>query len=287
LELVSIKNRNFALIGYPLTHSMSPFIHKRLFTLSGIDESYRNIEIPPEQLDTQFHSLTMLRGFNVTIPHKTAIIPFLTELESKAALFESVNTVVCGDTLKGYNTDTEGFLRSLSHCSVPLSGRVLIAGAGGTARMFAFEAALHGCDTTICCRDQSIEKAKKLKTDVQSKLGGASISVLPESDIEGTYDLLLNSTPLGMYPNYIGRLPLKETILSRCAAVFDAVYNPEDTALLQLARANGARAVGGMRMLVLQAVAAHEIWNQTVFSQDDIETLIVDTNVELQRVFSK
>ena len=123
--------KKFALIGYPLGHSMSPLIHRELFKLNDIYAGYELIEINPEYFETQFDAMKSFDGFNVTIPHKISVIPHLKELSEKAALFGAVNTVKNDDgNLTGYNTDCIGFLRALDMADITLSGKVLVCGCG-------------------------------------------------------------------------------------------------------------------------------------------------------------
>ncbi|MBR3148897.1 MAG: shikimate dehydrogenase, partial [Eubacterium sp.] len=157
-----MSRKEFALIGYPLGHSKSPEIHSKLFESAGIEGEYSCREIAPDKLEDAFSELRELDGYNVTIPHKTAIIPYLDKLDKRAALFGAVNTVknVKGKSV-GYNTDCEGFLRALKGADIKLKGRVLILGSGGVSRMFAFESVLAGADVTIAARNAASALAIK------------------------------------------------------------------------------------------------------------------------------
>ena len=120
---------HYALIGHPLGHSLSPQIHRALLAAAHLEGDYRLLDIAPEDLANRLPELQTLRGFNVTIPHKQAVLSAMVELDEKAALFGAVNTVaVRGGKLYGYNTDCYGFLRSLSAAGIPLAGRVLVLG---------------------------------------------------------------------------------------------------------------------------------------------------------------
>ena len=123
----------FAVIGHPLGHSMSPFIHRRLFSLLGVDATYAMQDIAPENLATELPALlAKTRGVNVTIPHKQAVIPLMTRLEGRAQIYQSVNTIaVTPDGAVGYNTDADGFRHALQEGGAPLSGRVALLGCGG------------------------------------------------------------------------------------------------------------------------------------------------------------
>lgn len=274
-------SREFCLIGHPLGHSMSGYIHGELFRLSGKDADYRLWDIAPEELPGKRDELRRLSGFNVTIPHKIAVIGLLDRLDGKAGLYRSVNTVRCGEECVGYNTDADGFLRALEAAGTPLGGRVVLCGAGGAARMMAFEAALARSELTIAVREADVVAAQKLRREISERLGEEP-SVCRLNEVGGPIDLLINATPVGMYPNN-GAMPVEEAALENCRAVFDAVYNPGETLLMQTARRKGAKVSGGMTMLVWQAVVAHEIWDDVSYPIEEIEALISRTNVEMRR----
>lgn len=273
--------KSFALIGYPLGHSMSPVIHRELMSISKTEGGYELIEIAPENLKDKVNELKKLNGFNVTIPHKINIIPFLDKVDDRAALFGAVNTVKCSEAVTGYNTDCFGFLRALEMADIPLSGNVLLCGAGGVARMFAFECILADCNLTIAAREQDIPAAEKIKSEINEKLG-KDASVIKISDVADGYDLIINGTPLGMHPN-INTCVLSEEIIAKSKAVFDAVYNPEETLFIKYAKNNGLKYSNGLPMLVWQAAVAEEIWLNTKFTFEDIEKVIKITQKELNK----
>lgn len=282
----------FAVIGHPIGHTMSPFIHKRLFALSGHAPEYVVLDVPsiPEKIGI----LREKDGFNITIPHKSAILPYLDEIDEKAALFGSVNTVKAENgRLCGYTTDGVGCYKALRRFALDFDGALLILGRGGAARAIAFEAVLTAEKPQIdfACRGESMEKAAELCAELsalcekQGKVGTfrvLSYEALAAED-KG-YDLVLNTTSVGMYPK-TGVSVVGAEVLKRCKAAFDAVYNPGETEFLRLAKENGLVTVGGMGMLVCQAVAAHEIWYGAVFEDGDIERLIADAEAETERVF--
>lgn len=266
--------KRFALIGYPLGHSISPFIHGELSKLTGTVCSYRLIEIEKEKFgEFVKNELKSLDGFNVTIPYKTEIIPFLDELSPRAEIFGSVNTVSVKDgKMTGYNTDSIGFARTLGGAGIDLKGDVLVLGCGGVSRMFAFDSLIAGANVTFGIRKESFEKAKKLSKEIEDKLKcGVQIKTLNE--INSSYDLILNGTPVGMFPN-TEECPLGEDVIKKSSAVFDAIYNPLETKLLRTARENHIKNENGLPMLVWQAAAAEEIWNDTEYSAEDISEVI-------------
>ena len=276
-----MNEKKYGLIGYPLGHSMSAIIHKELFKISSINADYQLMEVKSQELESDFKSkLKNLNGFNITIPHKIDIIPFLDEFSQKAELFGSVNTVaVREEKAIGYNTDCEGFLRALKYANIELGGNVLICGSGGVSRMFAFESILAGADLTIAVRESSLKAANKIKEEIQQKLL-KDCKVIFLTEAKGNYDLIINGTPIGMYPN-INSCPLDETAIKSSKAVFDAVYNPIDTMFTRYAREGGLQYSNGLSMLVWQAAIAEEIWNNIKFSKEDIERVMEITRKEL------
>ena len=277
-----MSERIFVVIGHPIGHTMSPFIHKRLFELAKESGDYRVIDVAPDELPVKIKMLNELCGYNITIPNKQAIIPYLDKLDAKAEMYGSVNTVKNGSVREGFTTDPYGFLKALEHAGIEFGGNVVILGSGGVARTFVYEAALAGCNITLAARN--INTADKLTEEVQEKVSGAVIKTcliteLDELDIMP--DLLINATPVGMHPNS-DAAPVSDRIISRSRSVFDAVYNPLETVFIKKAAANGSKALGGMSMLVWQAAAAHEIWDGTVYSNDDISQLIEDSAAELR-----
>ncbi|MCR4795531.1 MULTISPECIES: shikimate dehydrogenase family protein [Ruminococcus] len=265
----------FALIGHPLGHSMSPLIHEKLFALSGLsDSSYELIDIAPEDMANSRGLLEGLRGLNVTIPHKQAVIPLLNELAESALRYNSVNCINNDNgKLTGYNTDCDGFLRSAEN--LPIGGNVAILGCGGVGRMIAIEVARHGGNITLAVIPQDFKNAQLLMAEIMSKCSGASIKIVEISTLEGSFDLLINATPVGMYPK-TDACAVSDTVIENSGSVFDVIYNPIETLLMKKARALGKTAVGGASMLVYQAVKAHEIWYGGKFAAEDIAKIITD-----------
>ena len=275
----------YALIGHPLGHSMSPLIHKQLFALSGItDYSYELIDIVPEALSDSEGILRELKGFNITIPHKTAIIPMIGEMGESAVRYNSVNCVRNdGDKFIGYNTDCDGFLRSAE--LLPLGGKVLLIGCGGVGRMIAIEAALHGAELTIAVIPQDIQTAQLVMAEILSKCGEARVRICQVDQIEGNFDLMINATPVGMYPK-TENCAVPDSVIDNCLSFFDVIYNPNETLLMKKARERGKTAIGGAAMLVYQAVKAHELWYGGEFAAEDISAIIKQVEAEVDRMNS-
>lgn len=275
-------SKKYAVIGHPIGHTMSPFIHKRLFELSGIDAEYTVVDIEPENFERDYYNiLKKLDGYNITIPHKQRVIPFLDKIDDKAEMYGSVNTVANIDGVsKGYTTDPDGFLKALGYASIPLSGNVVILGCGGVARTMAYEALLKNAALKFAVREKSIGKAKALIEEIKTKLDNPDVSYCLIDELSEDITTLINATPVGMSPN-TDFMPVSEAVIKRCENVYDAIYNPLDTKLIKTARKNGANAESGMSMLVWQAVVAHYHWDKSDYDVKDIEKLCEDAAKEL------
>lgn len=269
-------NDNYALIGYPLGHSMSPQIHTRLFELAGIKAHYELKEIKPEELKNSYDYLKSLTGFNITIPHKIPIIDFCSELSEGAKRYGSVNCIKNenGKSI-GYNTDVLGFVKSIEQLGASLNSRVCLLGCGGVGRMMAIEAAHQGAELTMAVRTEDIPVAEGIKSEIEKALPQSKVNVINLQEMKGEYDLVINATPVGMYPK-TDFSPLAKEQLEGVKYLFDAIYNPTETLLSKYAKESGSKVSTGMAMLVLQAVAAHEIWNGSEYRQSDIEALIIE-----------
>ncbi|MCH5350223.1 MAG: shikimate dehydrogenase [Oscillospiraceae bacterium] len=272
----------YAVLGYPLKHTMSPPIHKRLFELEGKTAEYEICECPPEELTNRLDYLNSLGGYNITIPFKVDIIQHIDELDTSASRYNSVNCVVNRDGKKtGYNTDCYGFLRSLEAGGASLNGKVLQIGCGGVGRMMAIEAALHGADLTIVALPEFIKGAEDTAAEAVKLNPKAQIRVITHQQISGDFDLLVNASPVGMFPK-VNECPVTEEVIKSCKSVFEVIYNPNVTQLMSIAEKNGIKAIGGMAMLVWQAVVAHEIWSGAKYKDEDIEQLIKDMQAALE-----
>lgn len=276
----------FGLLGHPLGHSMSPFIHQALFALSGRPQPYALHDVAPEDLKTQVPKLLAGQGFNITIPYKVEIIPFLTQLSEKAELYQSVNTVEIKDgRYIGHNTDVDGFLHGIRSLGVELSqGPVLMLGSGGVANMIATEVVLAGSPLTIAVRKEDVKQAAALKERLLKIKPDAEITTCLLDEPNGSYRLLVNATPVGMYPN-TQSCPVTPEIIRQAEAVFDLVYNPFETQLVQTAKSLGLPAGGGLSMLVWQAAVAHEIWFGDSFTDQQIQQVILQAKEYMEAHF--
>jgi 3-dehydroquinate dehydratase / shikimate dehydrogenase len=246
------RTRVYGVIGNPIAHSLSPQLHNAAFQARRIDAVYLPFLV--RDLRDFLSSVKPLgiAGFSVTIPHKEAIIRRLDGCDPLARAIGAVNTVVVrrGGELYGYNTDYVGVLTALSR-RIPLRGsRVLILGAGGAARAVAFALAESGA--SVCVTARRPVRAKALARAVEGE-------AIDRRDVRRQFfDAIVNATPVGMHPHE-NISPLKAAELN-CRLVFDTIYRPQQTKLLQLAARRGIETITGVEMFLAQGAAQWEIW---------------------------
>jgi shikimate dehydrogenase len=255
------------LLGNPLGHSISPPMHNRVFEKLGMDYCYMPVEVTPENLEKVFSGLVCMNvaGFNVTIPHKIQVMEYLDELDPLAETIGAVNTICIKDgRTKGYNTDGEGFIRSLTEETgmSPEGKRFFLLGSGGAARAIAMTLASHGAEKIFLC-NRTISKAAGLAGEINKNIRQCAEVV--EQTLENQQkaikecDVLINGTNLGMHPQE-DILPIDESLLSPDLIVADIVYNPLMTRLLRSARNKGCPIVPGLGMLIYQGAAAFKLF---------------------------
>ena len=276
-ERIGAGTQRFAVLGESLGHTWSPYIHNTLFAACGRDAVYLPITVPRDKLGSAVDVLrSCFAGFNVTIPYKERIMPLLDDIDATARACGAVNTVENRDgRLIGHITDGLGMLSALKKGGVRTRGvHALILGGGGAARVAGYEFLTRGGRVTFAVRDT--EKGSRLAHELADtqKDGAARVEVCSLADIPGAYDVLINCTPVGMYPNVEG-CPVGRDVVTRCRAVFDAVYNPRQTRLLACARELSIPTVEGLGMLFDQAVEAQRFWFGEVPS-DEIQAGALD-----------
>ena len=265
--VISGRTRLCGVMGDPIEHTMSPVMHNAAFRQTGLDYVYTAFRVKPEELGQAIAGMRALniRGLNVTIPHKVAVIPFLDELVPLAEKIGAVNTIVNDDgTLKGYNTDASGFLQALlENGADPRDRNVLVLGAGGASRAISLTLADQGARLTILNRQEELDWAEELAarvsqlSDTTARAGLLDRQNLSEGLAKA--DILVNATSVGMSPDS-GSSPVEADLLRSGLAVFDAVYNPLKTRLLADAEAAGAKTISGIEMLAWQGALAFEKW---------------------------
>ncbi len=242
--------KKYGLIGYPLGHSFSKKYFTEKFKVEGIDDSIYELHALKSiaEFPKLLKSTPELVGLNVTIPYKQDIIPYLDELDSTAAEIGAVNTIKFSKgKLIGFNTDVIGFENSLkafiTNCKIH---KALIFGTGGASKAVTYVLNNMNIGTQLVSR---------LKTE--NTLDYNNIKSL---DLE-KYKLLINTTPLGTFPNVDSCIDIPYSKLTSNHFLYDLVYNPEETLFMKKGKMNGAKVVNGLEMLVGQAEAAWEIWN--------------------------
>ena len=261
-ERIGAGTRRFAVLGESLGHTWSPYIHNTLFAACGRDAVYLPITVPRDRLGSAVDVLrSCFDGFNVTIPYKERIMPLLDEIDDAARACGAVNTVENRDgRLIGHITDGLGMLSALEKGGVQThSVHALILGGGGAARVAGYEFLSRGGRVTFAVRNE--EKGRVLARELGDTQpdGAARIGVFPLTEIPGAYDVLINCTPVGMYP-HTDACPVDDRVIARCKAAFDAVYNPRTTQLLARAKALSIPTVEGLGMLFDQAIEAQRFW---------------------------
>ncbi len=260
---------HLGLIGYPLEHSLSPKLHIAALKACGLQGDYSLFPIHPDDKQGLKDILSRFRagemqGLNVTIPHKQNVISLLDELTDTSISIGAVNTIHMRDNkLIGHNTDAQAFLTDLKRFLTTVTQRhrgllnknVLVLGAGGSARAVVYALANDGWNIIIAAR--RIEQAEQLLTSFPNY----ELRTMHYTDLQpSTFNLLVNTTPLGMSPN-INQSPLPEKLsLSSNTLIYDLVYNPRETKLVKDVRAHGLQATTGLGMLVEQAALSFEIW---------------------------
>ncbi|KAA0549335.1 shikimate dehydrogenase [Bacillus sp. BGMRC 2118] len=261
----------YGVIGDPISHSMSPLMHNTAFTHHGLDARYMAFHVTPERLSSAIEGLKGLNigGINVTIPHKVTVMKYLDEIDQLAKQIGAVNTIVNKKgKLIGYNTDGIGFVNSLK----PLlqekklqNQSILLIGAGGAARAIYYSLVAEGC-TTVDVSNRTIVNAELLTK------GNPCSNAITIHDAEQqlhTYDIIINTTSVGMYPQ-TNELPIQIDHIKTGAIVSDIIYNPLETRLLIEAKQRGAITQNGIDMFVFQGALAFEKWTGIY---PDIETM--------------
>ncbi len=255
-------SKSFAVIGDPIDHSLSPNIHSAAFREMDLDSSYIAYRIPKGELEEGIEGLKKINihGFNITIPHKIAMMKFLDKMDESCSLIGAVNTVTNKDgILKGYNTDMDGFLEPFKKRKLNIAKcKVLLIGAGGAARAivagFAKEKA-----SSITIANRTPEKADSLSEFAKTiGLNSNSIEIKEVRETAKNYDIIVNATSVGLKnePSVISLQGINEKTI-----VYDIVYMPMNTDFIKKAKERNAVIVYGYEMLLGQAVRAFEIWH--------------------------
>ncbi len=269
MRLSKLDTPFYAVIGDPIEQSMSPAIHNACLQQLGLEPRYKAIRVPEEELDKQVEWLVEsgCKGFNVTIPHKLRIMDLLDDIDPYAKAIGAVNTVeIQGNRLKGYNTDGPGFYRGLSdfHQGNFDDATVLVLGAGGAARAIVKTLIMKGV-SNVSIANRTVSKAQ----DLLEESGSEALSISAAEQRLAEYDIIINTTPIGMYPKE-GSVPIDLSFVSSKSTLVDIIYNPLLTEFLRIGLERGCAVQNGVPMFVHQAALAFEQWTG---KEPDIELM--------------
>lgn len=263
--MITGKTGVMGVIGDPVEHSLSPPMHNAAFKYLQLDYVYIPFRVKKDYLKAAVNGASSLeiKGLNVTIPHKIEVLKYLEYVDRAAELIGAVNTIKFDENgIKGYNTDGVGAVKAIEEVTPVKNKNILIMGAGGASRAISFQAVLNGASQVIIA-NRTPEKALVLKNDLLNKLNAdvASIGLDDglKKEIQDT-DILINTTPVGMYPNINQKPLLTSEWMHEGLVVNDIIYNPLETGFLKEARKAGAKTVSGVKMLVYQGLEAFKIW---------------------------
>lgn len=244
-------NKTFGLVGFPLGHSFSKKFFNEKFATEHIDAEYKNFEIDDISLITDIFKDTNVTGLNVTIPYKERVLQYIDKIDSEANAIGSVNVIKIirnGDrvTTKGFNTDIIGFRRSIEPHLRPSHKSALVLGTGGASKAVAH-----------CLRSLDIS------VDLVSRTSGNGRLTYPDlsEQVIKSHLVIVNTTPLGMYPKVDECPDIPYDAITPGHICFDLTYNPAETLFLKKSKRQGADTINGMEMLIGQALAAWDIWN--------------------------
>lgn len=239
--------RHFGLIGRRLGHSFSAKFFNGKFKAEQIDADYNLFEIESIDMLPSLVKKHNLEGFNVTIPYKESVIPYLDELSEEAKTIGAVNCVVVRDgKMVGHNTDITGIEASLHWLDIAPEAKVLILGTGGASKAVQYVLCKYGIGFSVVSRSE--------------QKGDTTYSKLKAEDI-AEHKIIINTTPLGMSPDVDSAPEIDYTAITAEHKTFDLVYNPTETLFLKRCKEQGATAMGGIMMLQTQAIASWHLWN--------------------------
>lgn len=268
------------IIGHPIKHSYSPFLHNIAFEIKKLDYVYLPFDIPTSNLKNALQGTTAFnfKGLNVTIPHKESAIPFMNNVSEEVTIIGSLNTIINDQgKLSGYNTDAYGVLETLSPYKDAIAGnQVCVIGSGGSARAVIYTLIRHFRIKKLYIINRNQSRAENLKDYFSEKMKFSSIKtkeLIPPSAFEVMKDskLIVNATPVGMHPNDKDSITASSDVFSKNQIVFDLVYNPQKTVFLSAAEKNGAKTLNGLTMLINQAAKSFELWTGVEFPKADVE----------------
>ncbi|MDR5588823.1 shikimate dehydrogenase [Clostridium aquiflavi] len=267
----------YGLLGEKLSHSISPMIHNKIFSLLNINGAYKIFEVEKNNLSKFTESLKVLKikGCNVTIPYKEDIMKYLDEISPEAKKIKAINTILLKDNkLYGFNSDYYGFNSILVRNNIEVNGKIaIILGTGGASKA-----------AVTLLLDRGIKKIylvsrskKSIHLDEDIRIEYRTYEDI--GNVQG--DILINATPVGMYPN-VDNNPVDEKIINNFDVLIDLIYNPRETKFLQCGKRLNKKVCGGLEMLLGQAIKSSEIWHDISINPDIQEKLYSYINEEFK-----
>lgn len=274
------RTRVCGLIGNPVEHTLSPLIHNTLAEYTERNLIYVPFSVEADRLEAAVRGAYALHilGLNVTVPYKSAVIPYLEEVDELAKQIGAVNTLVrCEGGYKGYNTDMTGLKRAMESDGIYLEGEsVILLGAGGAARAVAFLCAHAGAEK-VWMLNRTLERADRVAEEVNSVFGRDCVTPLLLTDYDkipkGKY-VAVQGTSVGLHPDVEAAVVTDSAFYEKVHTGYDLVYKPGDTKFMQLVRAGGGRAFNGLKMLAWQGILAYELWNDIVVTKEQAQNII-------------
>lgn len=257
-------------MGCPIEHTMSPMMHNFYSECTGVDMVYEAFHVEPERVGDAVRGAYALglTGLNVTVPHKQAVMEYLSDIDEGAKTIGAVNTLVrVADGYKGYNTDAEGIWRAMQKAGMTVQGRVcILIGAGGAAKAAAYILAREGAKK-VYVLNRSLEKAEVLAGEINRQMNRPVLYPLQLDqwrEIEESGCLAVQTTSVGMHPQ-VDAAPIEDgAFYQKLDQAFDAIYTPMETRFMKLAKEAGAKTANGLDMLLYQGIIAYELWNPDV-----------------------
>jgi shikimate dehydrogenase len=282
-KLITSKTKIFCVIGHPIEHSMSPIMWNPALQELRLDYVYLAFDVHPKDLAKAISGIRSLgiRGINVTLPYKETVIKYLDEIDPIALKIGAINTIKNDEgTLKARNTDASGAKKALLDADCNVSGKnIVFLGAGGVGRSLAYIMAEESNQITLMdlVEERAIAVANEIKENLNVSIEGKISNKNTINETLKKADILINATPVGMYPK-VEDTPITKKSLHSDLFVFDVVYNPLETRLMKEAAEIGCQTLGGLDMLVNQGILAFEWWtnknpNRSLMKKKIIEFL--------------
>lgn len=269
---------HFGIIGYPLGHSLSPYMHSRYAYYLNETQEYHIFECAPDKFEDTVQKLhrNNVQGLNVTLPYKQEIQRFLCDIDDAALKIGAVNTLkYCTNGYVGFNTDYLGLKNCIDSVDISLKNHnVLILGAGGAARSVAYLARKEDCNELIIL-NRTLSNAEQICRDFD----GQALDYSMIDCLKSQY-IVFQATKVGMYPDTDEVLPLPDTIYSHFEAAVDLIYNPVETLFLKKSKSFGIKSLNGFNMLIEQGLESRRIWNPSETITDEIKKKVYDECID-------